>query len=268
MATATELWGYRGLIGNLAQRELKAKYKRSVLGWLWSLINPATTLIIYTVVFGTLLKIEPPIAGNGHTKSFALFLFAALVVWNFFNAVLNGSMIALISAGPLLRRVYFPPECPPIANMLAGLTQTLLEVVILVAVLVIVGNLGWTVLLAPFLLLLLGMFSIGVALVASLFNVRYRDVNYLITILLQLLFYATPIIYPYTLVQENAPKWIEVAVTMNPLTQFVGAARNIFYLQQVPSAGRCLGLVAISLVSLFAGWAIFRAGSRDVIEEL
>ncbi|HEX8771114.1 MAG TPA: ABC transporter permease [Acidimicrobiales bacterium] len=268
MATATELWGYRGLIGNLAQRELKAKYKRSVLGWLWSLINPATTLVIYTIVFGTLLQIEVPVAGNGHTESFALFLFAALVVWNFFNAVLNGSMIALISAGPLLRRVYFPPECPPIANMLAGLIQTLLEVVILVVVLVMVGNLGWTVLLTPFLLVLLGMFSIGVALVASLFNVRYRDVNYLITIALQLLFYATPIIYPYTLVEDKAPRWIEIAVTVNPLTQFVGAARDIFYLQQVPSAGRCLGLLGISLTSLLAGWAIFRAGSRDVIEEL
>src|SRR3954471_13319753 len=184
MASATELWGYRGLIGNLAQRELKAKYKRSLLGWAWSLINPATTLLIYTVVFGTLLKVKPPTAGNGHTESFALFLFAALVVWNFFNAVVTGSMGALIGAGPLLRRVYFPAECPPIANMLATLTQTVLEIVILLLVLVIVGNLSWTVLLFPVLLLLLALFSMGIGLVASLLNVYYRDVNYLVTIVM------------------------------------------------------------------------------------
>ena len=96
MASATEIWSYRGLIWNLTQRELKVKYKRSLLGWLWSLINPATTLAIYTIVFGTLLKITPPIAGNGHTKSFALFLFAALVIWNFFETLSTST--ALVTA--------------------------------------------------------------------------------------------------------------------------------------------------------------------------
>src|SRR5690349_16678934 len=126
MASVQELWSYRSLIANLTARELKGKYKRSVLGWLWSLINPATTLAIYTVVFGTLLKVKPPVAGNGHTSSFALFLFAALVMWNFFNAVINGSMAALISTGPLLKKVYFPPECAPLATTVASLFQTVL----------------------------------------------------------------------------------------------------------------------------------------------
>jgi len=268
MASATELWGYRGLIGNLAQRELKAKYKRSLLGWAWSLINPATTLLIYSVVFGTLLNIKPPVAGNGHTESFALFLFAALTVWNFFNAVVTGAMIALLSAGPLLRRVYFPPECPLIGNMIATLSQTGLEVAILIVTLLIVGNLWWTVLLAPFLFVLLGLFSMGVGFIVSLFNAYYRDVNYLVTIMLQLLFYGTPIIYPYSLVQEKAPHWIELIVAANPLTQFVEASRDIFYLQQVPSAQRMLYLVVSSLVMFAIGWAIFARGSADVAEEL
>jgi ABC-2 type transport system permease protein len=268
MASATELWGYRGLIGNLAQRELKAKYKRSLLGWLWSLINPATTLALYTIVFGTLFDIPVPTAGNGHTKLFALFLFSALIVWNFFNAVVTGAMIALLSAGPLLRRVYFPPECPLIGNMIATLTQTGLEAVILIAVLAIVGNLGWTVLLAPILLVLLGLFAMGVGFIVSLFNAYYRDVNYLVTIVLQLLFYGTPIIYPFSLVEEKAPRWVELIVIANPLTQFVGAARDIFYLQQVPSTGRIFGLVASSVLTFLVGWAIFARGAADVAEEL
>jgi ABC-type polysaccharide/polyol phosphate export permease len=268
MASATELWGYRGLIGNLAQRELKAKYKRSLLGWAWSLINPATTLAIYSLVFGLLFDIQVPTAGNGHTKLFALFLFSALIVWNFFNAVVTGAMIALLSAGPLLRRVYFPPECPLIGNMLATLTQTALEAAILIAVLAFVGNLSWTVLLAPFLLVLLGLFAMGVGFVVSLFNAYYRDVNYLVTITLQLLFYGTPIIYPFSLLEDKAPRWIELIVAANPLTQFVGAARDIFYLEQVPSTARILGLVVSSVLTFCVGWAIFARGAADVSEEL
>src|SRR5262247_2395071 len=99
MAYVTQVWTYRGLIGNLAQRDLKSRYKRSVLGWAWSLLNPAATLAIYTVVFGYFLKIEPPVGGNGHLKSFGLYLFAGLVVWNFFNNIMVGSMSSLIGVG-------------------------------------------------------------------------------------------------------------------------------------------------------------------------
>ena len=268
MAYVTQVWSYRGLIGNLAQRELKSRYKRSVLGWLWSLINPASTLLIYTVVFGTVMRIEPPVAGNRELTSFALYLFAALLVWNFFNGVVVGSMGSLIGAGPLLKKVYFPPECPAIANVLTVLIQTGIEAGILVAVMIVVGNVSWTFLLFPYILLLLVMFSLGIGMVLSLLNVYLRDINYLVGIAMNLLFYGTPIVYPYTLVEENAPTWAQVVVTLNPLTQFVGASRDIFYLLQVPSAARLLGLTAVSVITFAGGWAIFIAKSKDVSEEL
>jgi ABC-2 type transport system permease protein len=268
MAYVTQVWSYRGLIGNLAQRELKSRYKRSVLGWLWSLINPASTLLIYTLVFGTVLRVPPPVAGNGETKNFALFLFCALIIWNFFNGVVIGSMGSLINAGPLLKKVYFPPECPAVANVLTVLLQTGIEAAILVAVMVVVGNVSWTFLLFPYLLALLVMFSLGIGMVLSLLNVYLRDINYLVSIAMNLLFYGTPIIYPYTLVQDNAPRWAEILVTLNPLTQFVGASRDIFYLLQAPSPARILGLTAVSFVTFAAGWAVFIAKSKDVSEEL
>ena len=268
MATTSEIWSYRNLIGNLAQRELKSRYKRSLLGWLWSLINPASTLLIYTIVFGTFLRIEPPVGGNGELRSFALFLFAALMMWNFFHGVVTGSMAALLGAGPLLNKVYFPPECPAIASLLSVLTQTLLEGLILVVALVIVGNASWTFLLFPFLLFLLALFSLGIGLVISLLNVYLRDVNHLVSIGLNLLFYATPIIYPLTLVEDNASDAIVLAVKLNPLTQFVGASRDIFYLLQVPSPGRILGLAAVSVGTFLVGRAIFSRHSTFVSEEL
>jgi ABC-type polysaccharide/polyol phosphate export permease len=269
MAAITEVWSYRGLIGNLAQRELKSRYKRSVLGWLWSLLNPASTLLIYTVVFGTIMRIEPPIAGNGTTKSFALFLFSALVVWNFFSSVLTGSMGALLGAGGLLKKVYFPPECPPIANALTVLTQTALEAIILLVVLAFVGNLSWTVVFFPYLVAMLALFSLGIGLVLSLLNVYMRDINYLVSIGLNLLFYGTPIIYPFSLLVNNdVPQWIQNVVQANPLTQFVGASQQIFYLQEVPSLARLAGITAAGVVSFALGWAIFSAKSLDVSEEL
>jgi len=268
MAYVTQVWSYRGLIGNLAQRELKSRYKRSVLGWAWSLINPAATLLIYTVVFGTVLKVQPPVGGNGQLESFALYLFCALVMWNFFNGVVVGSMGALLGAGSLLKKVYFPPECPAMANALTVLIQTAIEAGILVFVLIVVGNISWTVLIFPYLLLLLALFSLGIGLVLSLLNVYLRDINYLVGIAMNLLFYGTPIVYTYDLVQANAPEWVQVAVKLNPLTQFVGASRDIFYGMEVPSLTRMAGLTAVSAVTFVAGWAIFIAKSKDVSEEL
>ena len=268
MALATDVWQYRGLIGNLAQRELKARYKRSLLGWAWSLINPATTLLTYAIVFGTFLKVQPPVAGNGHLKNFALYLFAGLVVWNFWMAVVNGAMSGLIGAGPMLRKVYFPAECPVIASGLVALTQTLVETSILLTIMAALGNVSWTFVFVPLLLVLLILFSIGVALVLSLVNVYYRDVQYLVAVGLNVLFYLTPIVYTLALVTSNAPAPVSLVVRANPFTQFVTAMRNSVYDLKAPSAGRLGYLFAVSVASALCGWFIFRRYSARVSEEL
>ena len=112
MTAATEIWSYRNLIYNLAQRELRARYKKSVLGWLWSLINPAAMLGIYTLVFGVFLDGTPPVAGNGHTKSYGLYLFAGLFVWNMFNGTVTGAIIALQSVGRAAEQGLLPTRLP------------------------------------------------------------------------------------------------------------------------------------------------------------
>src|SRR5450432_4398357 len=148
-----EMWRYRGLIGNFASRELKSKYKHSVLGWAWSLINPAATLAIYTLVFSTIFRALPPPAHNGMT-TYVIYLFIALVAWNFFSNVVNGSMAALIGAGPLLKKIYFPPYAPVLGNAVSALTQTAIEVGVLIVLLAILGNISWTFVLVPVVLAL------------------------------------------------------------------------------------------------------------------
>jgi ABC-2 type transport system permease protein len=264
-----ELWTYRSLIWNLAQRELKSRYKKSILGWAWSLINPAATLLIFTVVFGTFLRVPPPLAGNGVTESFALYLFAGLVIWNFFNATVMGAIGALQSAGPLLNKVYFPPSSPGIANMFTVLIQTLIETVILLVVLAVVNNLAWTVVFFPLIVLFLMLFSLGLGLVLSVYNVFYRDVSHLTTIAMQVLFYGTPIIYTINLVPETMFGLPARAIIQaNPLTQFVDASRQIFYLQEVPSLAEVGGLAVSSVLVFLVGFALFQRKAKSITEEL
>jgi ABC-type polysaccharide/polyol phosphate export permease len=178
-------------------------------------------------------------------------------------------MGALQSAGPLLSKVYFPPACPAIANMLTVLTQTALEALILVVVLVALGNLGWQIILFPVLMVFVVLFALGVGLFVSIYNVYFRDVSYLVTILLQALFYATPIIYTINLVPERLfglP--MRTLVELNPLTQMVNFSRDIFYLQQLPSLTSVVGLAVSSVATFLVGWWLFNRKAENVTEEL
>lgn len=264
-----EIWGYRELIGRLVQRELGSRYKRSVLGWLWSMLNPAATLAIYALVFGVLLKFDPPRAGNGRFENFAIYLFCALVMWNVFQGVIAGAMNALLDVGSLLGKVYFPPEAPAVASLLTVLFQAAIEGSILILILVCLVNVSWTFLLWPVLVVLLAVFSLGIGLVLSLWNVRYRDIGYLATIALQFLFYVTPIVYPLTLIPTRAMGLpVRDIIRLNPISQFTEASRELLYGLDWPGLLR-LGLMAlISLAVGAGGWLVFKSRARDIAEEL
>jgi ABC-2 type transport system permease protein len=264
MTAATEIWSYRNLIYNLAQRELRARYKKSLLGWLWSLINPAAMLAIYTIVFGVFFKAEPPVAGNGHTESYGLYLFAGLVIWNMFNGTVTGAIIALQTSGGLLNKVYFPPSAPAIANLMTVLLQFVIETAILAAIMIALGNVSATYILFPALVVFLAMFSLGLGLFVSVFNVYYRDVGYLVGIGMQVLFYATPIIYPLNIV----PDWALPVIRLNPLTQLVEWSRDAFYDLTWPSLAS-FSLTALACILTFVvGWAVFNVKARNIAEEL
>jgi ABC-2 type transport system permease protein len=269
VTAVTEIWSYRRLIGNLAQRELRSRYKKSVLGWAWSLINPLSTLAIYTVVFGVFLKVPPPVAGNGQLKSFGLYLFCALVAWNFFNGTVTGCIAALQGAGPLLKKVYFPAVCPGVAYTATVLFQTAIESLILAVVMLIASNGSWLFLLWPFVVVMMVLFSLGLGLVLSIWNVYFRDINYLVGIGMNLLFYATPIIYPITLVPTE--KWglpLRTIISANPLTQYVEMSRDLFYLHVLPSLGAFAYTLAASLLTFVVGYFLFNRRALNVSEEL
>ena len=266
---AQELWQYRGLIGNFAQRELKGQYRGSALGSLWSLLNPLATLGVYTLVFGFFLKFAPPTAGNGELQNFAVYLFTGLVAWNLFHTVVTGSMGALVGAGPLLKKIYFPAYAPIAGNAVSVLVQAAIELALLLVVYVLLDNVSWTFLLVPVLLVPLMAFSLGVGLVLAILNARFRDVSHLVGVALNLLFYASPIIYPLAYVAQRYDEhpWLRV-YEYNPVTVFVEAFRDVLYDLEPPSATRLTYLYVLSALVLVGGWSYFRASSKDVGEDL
>lgn len=269
MTTITDVWTFRGLVGNFAQRELKAKYKGSALGWFWSLLNPVATIAIYTVVFSTIFRASPPIAGNGHLRNYTVYLFAGLICWNFFFGVVTGGMGALIGAGPLLKKIYFPPFAPIVGSAVSVLVQAGIETVVLAVVLTALGNASWTFLLVPPLIGLLAVFALGLGLVFALLNVYFRDVGYIVGIVLQLLFYATPIIYPPEQIPAHAHGLpLRSLFGLNPLAQFVDAYRDLVYQLRLPGLVQTVGLLAVTAGTFALGWLVFRRGSPDVGEEL
>ncbi len=270
MLALRELWQFRSLILNLTQRELKGRYRKSVLGWVWSLLNPASTLAIYTLVFGYFFRTKLPADPADHLNSFALYLFTGLVMWNFFSGVVTGSMGSLLNAGPLLKKIYFPAEAPIIANAVTTLFQTAIEGSILIIVMFIVGNGSWTFIMLPVLVAILMCFAIGLGLILALANVYFRDVNYLIGIALSLVFYATPIIYPITIVSGSSTgrHVAKAIITVNPMTQFVYAARDVMYRRQIPSLQRMSGLIIAAIVSLVVGLWVFHFRRYEISEEV
>lgn len=264
MSTPAEVWSYRTLIVNLAQRDLKSRYKRSLLGWVWSLINPAATLGIYTLVFGFFLKGSAPVMGNGSTSSFALYLFCGLVVWNLFSGVVNTSIGSFAGAGGLLTRTYFPPECPMVAGLVTVMLQAVIEACILIFFMTLVGNVSWTMLIIIPIFALMSCFAFGIGLVLGLMNVRFRDVFYLVGIAMQVFFYCTPIVYPLEIVPENAQRFLQ----LNPLTSYVYAMRQAAYGLELPTPSNWLVMIVSAVVCLIGGWLIFGRYAPRVIEEL
>ncbi|MFT7601319.1 MAG: ABC-type polysaccharide/polyol phosphate export permease [Acidimicrobiales bacterium] len=262
----------RPLIINFAQREMRSRYKRSLLGWLWSLINPASTVVIYSLVFGVFLRTEPPVTANGEAELFAVYLFTGLVVWNFFAGIVNGSMDWLAGVMDLRKKVYFPTETAILGGAVATAVQTMFEIAVLLILMLALTNISWTFLLLPFILLGAGSFALGIGFVVSVLNARYRDIRYLTGIVLSLQFFLIPIVYPISLLEQPDIDTYGLParelVGWNPVSQFVQAAHDVVYFLEVPSAGRVLAMVLYATISPLFGLWFFRRRAMAISEEL
>jgi len=267
MSSLAELSASRDLMANLTLRELRSKYKRSVLGWTWSLVNPLATMAIFTVVFSIFLKVKPPAGNPSRLKGFAFFLLVGLLPWNFLSNGINGTLRALIANANLLKKVYFPREILVAANVVSWVVSFLIEMGVLAVVLLIAGNfvVPW---LAPTLLIVVlqAFFVLGIGLGLSVLNVYFRDIEHLMGIVLQLWFYATPIVYPETVLPKS--HLVRTLYGLNPMVRFVRAYRNCLYDLRLPALGDIAFLVVVTAAALVAGLLLFRRFEPKLAEEL
>lgn len=257
------------LIENFGQRDLKVRYKGSMLGWLWSLVVPLATLAIYSVVFSVLLRVPPPDLPNGRPGIFVLWLFGGLIFWSFFTGVIQNGIMETIAAGPILQKVYFPAYAPVLGAGLAVSVQSIIEVGLLMGALAIIGNVGWTWLLFPFIAALAVIFTGSVATIVAVLNIYYRDLAHLVTIALQLLFYATPIIYPLTLAPEE---WngipMRAIIAASPFTSFVELIRSVFYSLTPGSPALWIAATAWTGVAFLLAWWVIATKGQDMGENV
>ena len=196
-------WAYRHLIVNFARRDLKARFKGTFLGWLWALAVPISTVVIYSVVFSIVFRAQPPPMGNGDTGHYAVWLLVALVGWTFFLNSMNLAPVTLLASGPLIQKVYIPAYVPTFASTAAVLVQSAIELGVVVVVLLFFGNISWTFLLLPFWVVLFVVFVVSLSTTIAIVNVYVRDLAQLVSVVLQLLFFVTPILYPPNLIPET-----------------------------------------------------------------
>ena len=254
-----DLWEYRELLGFLALRDIKVRYKQTVLGIAWVVLQPIATALIFTLVFGRLAKF--PSDGI----PYPVFSLAGLVPWTFFSTAVANTAVSLVGSTNLISKVYFPRLCVPIGTVLASFLDLLVASgILLVAMLVYDVNGGWRMLAAvPFAVLGFGA-TLGVGLWLSAIAARYRDVRYVVPFLLQFWLFATPVAYATSLLPQ---KW-HVLYALNPMVGVVEGFRWSLLGSDVAIGGLALSSTIATIVVLVTGAFYFRRMERSLIDVL
>lgn len=272
-----DLRGSKELIRNLTMREIKGKYKRTALGQLWSLANPLALMVVYGFVFAIVIRVQPSPGDPSGLNLFVLWLMCALLPWIFFSSTVTGAMNAIVGNENLIKKVYFPRSILIFSNTLAALYQHAWELLILVIIILLLGN--NILLFIPLLIittLLLALFATGIGMLFAIANVYFRDVQHFVSILFQLWFYASPIVYPKELVAEQSENFGPLLgsihaidlYNLNPFVHFAEVFRNLLYDGRFPDWST-FGLVAAgSIAVFFIGWKVFDSHQDHLAEVL
>lgn len=242
-STLLELWEYRELFYFLAWRDMKVRYKQTVLGVLWALMQPLFTMMIFTVVFGQVGNVS----SEGVPRP--VFYFSALLPWFYFSSTLTNAGMSLVSSAGLLTKIYFPRIILPAAAALGSLVDFMIGSVLLIGFIVYYDiPIGWNLLLWPILVLPLTVLAFGIGTFLAALNVKYRDVKYAIPFGIQLLLFATPIIYPTNVFPERF-QWL---LAINPLSGLIESFRYAL-VPNYPVHWDALGLSLAVTSAILAG---------------
>jgi lipopolysaccharide transport system permease protein len=263
-----ELWRYRELILNLVMRELKARYKNSVLGFFWSLLNPLGMMLVFTFVFTVM-------SPDNQIRNFPIFFLCGFLPWQYFSSGVMVGMNSVVGNGNLVKKVYFPREALPISSVLAALVNFLLALVVLFGALIVTRTpLSPYIWLLPVVILMQTCFILGVVFVLSTLNVFYRDTMMIMDVVMQAWFFLTPVFYPIAILPSSyeilgmTVNVRRLMYILNPMASFVAAYRDLLYWGYRTDLDFFLRTAATSLIVLACGYWFFLRFSRRFGEEV
>ena len=274
------IYKHRALVQALVARELKARYRSSLLGFLWSFLNPLLLMAVYATVFTIFLRFGMP--------KYASFLLTGLLPWIWFASSINEATISIVSGGNLIKKVMFPAEVLPLVSVLTNLVHYLLSLVILIPFVVLNGAPGakqvlgsmvddltasnpvWLAVAFMLLMLIQLIFTYGVALALSALTVHLRDIQHIVVNLMTLWFFASPIIYPaMQLSSKQVPPILKkLAIDYNPMSYLIIAHHKVFLCGIAPSLAEMAVMLAAALVILFLGYLVFEKFRDSFAEEV
>jgi ABC-2 type transport system permease protein/lipopolysaccharide transport system permease protein len=246
------------LIGLLVRQQLILRYRRTFFGYLWTLINPLLTMGASTIIFGTLFKAD--------IKTFGLYLFAGFIPWNCFNNLLIQTSNSLLANEALMKKIAVPKIIFPVAISISVLIDSILSFITLLILMVLIEPIfSWSLIFIPAAFLMIYLFSLGIALILSILTVYFRDLQYVITILLQIIFFFTPVIYRLdTLGEGLLPKLI----SFNPLSVYLEIMRLPIVDHVIPSLPLILTALLLSISSFTFGLFVFNKYEKVLIYRL
>ncbi len=257
------LWRHRALVAVLVRRELGARYRASLLGYFWSLLNPLFLLIVYSVVFTTIF--EPRAVGM---DPYPLFLFTGLLPWLFLSGALLDSAMTLIDNGPLLAKVMCPPEIFPAVTVISHLVHHILALPVLIAALAVCAVAGWisfpwTIVFLPLALVPWVLLTGGLALGISALAVHFRDLRDLLGHLLTVFFFASPIIYS---LEGLGDSWVQPILVLNPMVSMVAVYRSVAFAGPLAAPRHWAMAMGLAVVAWWAGTVIFGRLRETLVE--
>lgn len=258
MKTLREIWNYREMVYSLVRKDLRGRYKGSVLGFLWTFLNPLLQLLVYNIVFSTILQ-------SGIEKYY-LYLFVALIPWIFFSSCLTGGASCVLNEKSLVTKIYFPREVLPIAFTTSSFVNMLLCFIVVIAVVlfsgVAINLLAW--LFLPLIMLIEYILCLGITLIASAVTVYLRDLQHILNIVAMAWMYLTPIMYSGDMIPEQ----YQGLFNLNPMTPIVTAYRDILYHGRIPQVNTLSSATLFGVGGLLIGFFLFSKMKKGFAEEM
>ena len=252
------LYDYRQLLKSNVQKEIRGKYKGSFLGVLWSFINPLLQVLVYAIVFPFIMK--------NTQENYVVFLIIGILPWTWFITAINQGTSCILANAGIIKKVYFPREILPISVVTSGMINFLISCIVIFLFLIFSGiGISWYVVFLPIIVIIQFIFTLGILFMTSAIDVYIRDAEYIIAFIVNMLFYATPILYSPDIFQNTPISWL---FKLNPLAGIINRYRDILFYKTMPNLESLLFIFVISIILLLLGIAIFRKLEKGFAEEV